>query len=121
MRAAGFGFRNRTSEAALREALEFAGGLKDVTALATAAKKAQHPAFLALAATLGLPVLAIAPAALSRQQVLTQSPRAELLYGAGSVAEAAALACFPAARLLGPRSISSDQTATAALAERTEL
>ncbi len=117
-RIAGFGFRSQTSTAALREALETAGGAQGVIAFATAEGKSQHPALVALAATLNLPILAIGADDLARQQIISYSTRVETLYGTGSVAEAAALAALGQARLLGPRSVSGDNTATAALAER---
>lgn len=117
-RIAGFGFRSRTSTAALRDALTRAGGTQALIGLATAQAKAQHPAFLALAAELNLPALAIAPQDLARQSIISYSSQVETLYGTGSVAEAAALAALGQARLLGPRSVSGDNTATAALAER---
>ena len=67
---------------------------------------------------LGLPVVAVADAALRGQATLTQSGRVQALKGAGSVAEAAALAAAgPGARLRGPRAVSADGTATAAIAE----
>jgi cobalt-precorrin 5A hydrolase len=50
---------------------------------------------------------------------MTQSARVRERFGTGSVAEASALAAAgPGARLLGPRVISGDGLATAAIAER---
>lgn len=117
MRVAGFGFRAGASEASLRAALDAAGGAAGLTALATAADKADHPALAALAAGLGLPArgvdlqaIAAAPAA--------PSARAPLRYGGKSLAEAAALAAAgPGARLTAPRAASSDRRATCAIAE----
>jgi cobalt-precorrin 5A hydrolase len=116
MRVAGFGFRRGATEAALREALDRAGGPEGLTALATATDKAAQLA--ALARALGLPLLAIEAEALAAQPVLTQSARVQALRGTGSLAEAAALAgAGPGARLLAPRAQSADKAATAAIAE----
>jgi cobalt-precorrin 5A hydrolase len=116
MIVAGFGFRSGATLAALQDALQRAGGADGVTHLATPAAKAAGLALLGQ--TLGLPVLAIAPEVLTRQATVTQSHRVAALYGAGSVAEAAALAgAGPGARLRGPRAVSGDGTATAAIAE----
>jgi cobalt-precorrin 5A hydrolase len=112
----GFGFRSETTLAALMDALIQAGGPAGVTHLATLASKA--PTLAALGQALGLPVVALAPEALALQPTLTRSDRVEVLHGTGSVAEAAALAAAgPGARLRGPRAVSQDQTATAAIAE----
>jgi cobalt-precorrin 5A hydrolase len=116
MIVAGFGFRSETTLAALQDALARAGTRK-VTHLATLETKASVLALLG--DTLDLPVIALSPEALRHQPVLTRSDRVQALHGTGSVAEAAALAAAgPGARLLGPRAISSDGSATAALAER---
>jgi cobalt-precorrin 5A hydrolase len=110
MIVAGLGFRKDASVNSLRDALACTGAQPQ--ALATAADKAEAPAFRALAAEMGLPLFAISLADLKSQP--TQD-----LYGTGSLAEAAALAAAgPNARLLGPRVISKDGKATAALAER---
>jgi cobalt-precorrin 5A hydrolase len=117
MIVAGFGLRSGTSLAALQDALRQAGGAAGVTHLATLAAKAK--ALEPLAESLGLPVLALSPETLRDQPTLTQSGRVQAIHGTGSVAEAAALAAAgPGARLLGRRAVSSDGTATAALAER---
>ncbi len=115
MIVAGFGFRAGVTLAALQEALERAGGAEGVTHLATLAAKA--PGLAALGATLGVPVVALSPERLARQAVLTRSDRVAALYGTGSVAEASALAAAgPGARLSGPRAVSGDGSATAAIA-----
>lgn len=120
MIVAGLGFRSAAAAASLRDALARAGD-GEVAALATAADKAGAAAIVDLAAELGLPVIAVAPADLAAQPVATRSPRVAALRGTGSVAEAAALAAAgPGARLLGPRAVSGDGMATAALAERAE-
>lgn len=119
MRVAGLGFRTGTTAASLRAALELAGGPAGVTVLATTAAKAADPAILTLARDLGLQVQGVPPGELGRQKVMTQSPRVIAMHGTGSVAEAAALAAAgPGARLTGPRMVSPDRMATAALAER---
>jgi cobalt-precorrin 5A hydrolase len=116
MIVAGFGFRSGATLAALHEALARAGGAEGLTHLATVAAKAGGLEQLGRA--LNLPVLAIAPEALGTQSTLTRSARVEALFGTGSVAEAAALAAAGSgARLRGPRAVSADGTATAAIAE----
>lgn len=117
MIVAGFGFRSGVTQMALREALARAGGAEGVTHLATLAAKA--PGLQPLAEALGLPVIALEAAALRGQTTLTRSGRVEALFGVGSIAEAAALAAAgPGARLRGPRAVSANGTATAAIAER---
>ena len=117
MTVAGFGFRKGASVAALHDALTRAGGPQGVTALATAQEKVAGLA--ALGASLGLPVIGVARESLALQPVISHSPRVKALTGTGSLAEAAALAAAgPGARLCGPRAVSQDGTATAALAER---
>lgn len=117
MRVAGFGFRKGATESALQDALTRAGGVVGVTHLATAADKAA--ALAPFGRALGLPVMAISTVDLAAQPVMSQSPRVHALYGTGSLAEAAALAAAgPGARLIGPRTQSTDGTATAAIAER---
>ena len=119
MRVAGFGFRATATPRALREALILAGGAHGLTALATVDTKAQGTALQSLAQALNLPVVAVPPADLAIQTVLTHSARVHALYGTGSMAEAAALAAAgPGARLLSIRAQSEDGTATAAIAER---
>lgn len=116
MIVAGFGFRSETTLAALQDALARAGGPDGVTHLATLAAKA--PTLALLGKALNLPVIALAPEALHNQPTLTRSGRVETLHNTGSVAEAAALAAAgPGSRLRGPRSLSADNTATAAIAE----
>jgi cobalt-precorrin 5A hydrolase len=117
MRAAGFGFRGAATVASLRDALARAGDGADL--LATAADKAGAEPIRALARDLGLALRAVAPADLAAQETLTRSPRVAARFGTGSLAEAAALAAAgPGARLLGPRVVSGDGLATAAIAER---
>ena len=116
MIVAGFGFRSRATLAALQDALAKAGGSQDVTHLATLAAKAEG--LSALGHALKLPVIGLDPAALRGHETLTQSDRVAEMFGTGSVAEAAALAAAgPGARLRGPRAVSADGAATAAIAE----
>ncbi|WP_102224952.1 cobalamin biosynthesis protein [Acidimangrovimonas sediminis] len=118
MRVAGLGFRRGTSAAALGDALARAGGGR-LDALATAAEKATAPALRHLAEAMNLPILALPPEALAGVPTATHSPRVVARFGTGSLAEAAALAgAGPGARLIAPRTVSADRTATAAIAER---
>lgn len=117
MRVAGLGFRGAATFESLNDALERAGG--NVEALATAEVKAGQPAVRILAKALGLPLLSISRARMGEEDTLTHSERVAEKFGTGSVAEAAALAaCGPGARLVGPRVVSGDGLATAAIAER---
>ena len=121
MRIAGMGFRKTAGIDSLRSALLAAGGTDGVVALATAADKAEARALIALAAELRLRICAIAPTALAAVETPTRSDRVAARFGTGSVAEAAALAAAgPGARLLGPRAVSADGMATAAIAEGIE-
>ena len=94
-----------------------------LTALATAADKASHPALLQLAAELQLPITPVNLPQLARQAA-TPSAHVPTRYGAHSVAEAAALAATAMAvqagsaqaQLLTPRCTSPDRLATAAIA-----
>lgn len=116
MIVAGFGFRSGATLAALQEALALAGGPQGVTHLATLATKAEG--VQPLAHLLGIPVVVLDASAVRGVPTLTQSDRVEAMFGTGSVAEAVALtAAGPRARLRRPRAVSSDGTATAAIAE----
>jgi cobalt-precorrin 5A hydrolase len=148
---AGLGFRAGCAVASLRSALQSALDaaatlhgqtipLAHLSALATAADKAHHPALLQLAAELHLPIIPIALAPLAEQAAMP-SAHVPARYGGHSVAEAAALAAAaltwghapvraepvealrhaPGERsftptLLGHRRTSPDRMATAALA-----
>ncbi|MCV2867743.1 cobalamin biosynthesis protein [Defluviimonas sp. WL0002] len=115
MRVAGVGFRQAATELSLIDAVQRAGGGADL--LATAEEKAGAPALCAAAARLGLAVQAVGRAQLGAQEVLGASARVAERFGTGSLAEAAALAAAgPGARLLGPRVVSGDGLATAAIA-----
>lgn len=116
MIVAGFGFRQAATLASLQDAL--AGATPGL--IATAEAKAGHPAFLALAEALSVPLVAISERELANAPTLTESIASRTAHSAGSVAEAAALvAAGPGASLLGPRAVSRDRMATCALAERT--
>lgn len=119
MRVAGIGFRGAATTASLRDAYERAGGGAEV--LATAAEKAGAGALVSFAREIGLCVLGIEAGALAAEPVLSRSARVVARFGTGSLAEAAALAAAgPGARLLGPRVVSEDGMATAAIAEGTD-
>ncbi len=118
MTVAGIGFRANATTQSLRAALAAAGGADGVTALATSDAKAKSAVILALATELNLPVIGISAALLAAQTTLTNSARVREKTGAGSLAEAAALAATGSdARLLGPRTVSPDHMATAAIAK----
>ena len=119
MIVAGFGFRSGVTLAALQDALVKAGGSAGVTHLATLSAKAGG--LEPLARALMLQVLPVAPESLRGVPTITRSDRVQALFGTGSVAEATALvAAGPGARLRGPRGVSADRTATAAIAEAPE-
>lgn len=118
MRIAGLGFRRNASIDSLRAALRAAGG-GDIAALAAVTEKAEAPVLQALARERGLPLMALPEESLAGIETFTHSPRIAARFGTGSLAEAAALcAAGPGAKLLGPRAISPDGQATAAIAER---
>lgn len=121
---AGLGFRVQSNVASLRAALHAAmeaaqqthGRPFTLTALATAADKATHPALLQLAAELQLPIIPVHLPQLA-SQAATPSIHVPARYGTRSVAEAAALAAAgPSATLASARRVSPDHMATAAIA-----
>lgn len=117
MIVAGFGFRRLATVESLASAFAKAGGGPSVVCLATAADKADHAAFQALAAHLGLPIRRVSVDAMHEQHPVTNSEISKNTHGTGSVSEAAALAAAGVqARLLACRSISEDRLATCALA-----
>lgn len=120
MRVAGLGFRAAATAASLADALRRAeaGGAPAVR-LATDEGKAGAEVARAFAAGLGLPLVGVPRAALAAQTTLSHSENVAARFGTGSVAEAAALAAAgPGAWLTGPRVVSGDGLATAAIAER---
>ncbi|MFT3687947.1 cobalamin biosynthesis protein [Paenirhodobacter sp.] len=110
---AGIGLREAATPASVLDALARAGGAA-LRHLAVPAPKVRHPAIASLT-RLGYTVTPIPPEALDRP-TLTDSRHARAAFGTGSVAEACALAAIPGARLLGPRAVSADRLATAAIA-----
>ncbi|WP_425043316.1 cobalamin biosynthesis protein [Primorskyibacter sp. S87] len=117
MIVAGLGFSSSASSESLHDVYLSASGDHFVTALATASDKVDHPALVALAAELHLPIHPVSTNALTSARTLSQSQRSQTERGTGSVAEAAALsAAGPDARLVSPRHISSDRLATCAVA-----
>lgn len=124
---AGFGFRAAATLESLRSALHMAsnGSVIAITALATAADKAHHPALIALARELTLPLMAVPLAQLTESSAAAPLPahsRIPERYGARSLAESSALAAAgPGAHLLAPRAVSADKMATAAIASITLL
>jgi cobalt-precorrin 5A hydrolase len=115
VKVAGFGLRAAATPASLRAALHAAGSPAELTALATAADKAHHPALQALAAELKIPLLPVPLDALTDAHAAPANTPAR--YAHRSVAEAAALAAAgPAARLIAPRAVSLDRLATCAIA-----
>ena len=118
MRVAGLGFRQGVKVAALREALDAAGGHRGLTALAIIGDKAATGALVSLAGELGLPIRAVPADMLAGVETSRRSERIEATFGVGSLAEAVALvAAGRNARLVGQRVVSQDRTATAAIAE----
>ena len=125
---AGLGFRAGATLASLRSALQAAcassasatGNTLLLTALATAADKAAHPALTELARALGLPLIAVPLAQLTGLNTaapLSAHSRIPARYGARSLAESSALAAAgPGAQLLAPRAVSADKMATASIA-----
>ena len=118
MKVAGLGFRRDVTIELLREAVTAAGGAGGLAALATVSDKAGTAALELLAAELGLPIKAVPAEVLAGITTSTQSELIKARFGAGSVAEAAALAAAGRrARLISPRTISRDRMAAAAIAE----
>ena len=125
MIVAGFGFRSTATDQSLLDALAQAtdvavdrdGRCAQPTHLAVPSDKADADGFVALAAKLALPVVAVRPDQLAAIATLTQSTPVIVWRSVGSVAEAVALAaCGEGATLPRPRVISRDRLATCALA-----
>lgn len=116
MRVAGFGFRREAKLASLVDALEqLEAQHGSVDRLAVT--QSMWPLVQELGRARGLAVIPVADAALPTATTLTHSPHSVQARGTGSVAEAVALlAAGPGAELLGPRLISNDRLATAAVA-----
>ena len=117
---AGFGFRAGATLESLRSALHMAsnGSAVTITALATAADKARHPALIELAGELALPLIAVPLAQLTASSTAAAPPNHRIpeRYGARSLAESSALAVAGhGAHLLAPRAVSADKMAAAAI------
>ena len=118
MKVAGLGFKRDVTLASLREALAAAGGPAGLAAIATISEKAETAALKLLARQLNVPIRAVPADVLTGIVTSTQSDFITAKFGAGSVAEAAALAVAGRrARLIATRTVSQDRTATAAIAE----
>ncbi|HDZ45613.1 hypothetical protein LCGC14_0097280 [marine sediment metagenome] len=116
LRIAGFGFRSEATLESLAQALDQL--TKQYCAID---KLAAASSMLPLVEELGqlryIEVIAVADSELPTVTTLTHSVQSLQARGTGSVAEAVALlAAGPGATLLGPRVISADRQATAALA-----
>jgi len=127
---AGLGFRANATVDSLRNALmaacdaSAAAPQLALTALATAQDKVDHPALVALAHALALPLVAVPLDQLTGPATsgAAASHRVPVRYGHRSLAESAALAAAgPRARLLAPRAVSEDRMATASIAITTTL
>lgn len=117
MKVAGMGFKSDVTLGALRDALRAAGGHEGLTALATSSEKADTAVFKSLARELNVPIKSISSDLLGQIVTPTQSNRVHAKFGTGSLAEAVALAAAgPGARLISPRVVSQDRSATAAIA-----
>lgn len=117
---AGIGFRDAATPASLLDALARAGA-GDVRRLAVPAAKARHPAVAALAQS-GYHITVVCAAAMIAAPTLTESAASRAAHGTGSVSEGCALAALgPGAVLCGPRAVSGDARATAALATAPQM
>ncbi|MBL1268432.1 MAG: cobalamin biosynthesis protein [Halomonas sp.] len=112
----GFGFRREATLASLAQALdqliEQYGAIDKLAAACS-----MLPLVEELGRLRGIEVIAVADAELPTVTTLTHSAQSLQARGTGSVAEAVALlAAGHNAKLMGPRIISADRQATAALA-----
>lgn len=117
MSIAGFGFRREATLASLEQALEqLCQQYGDVDRLAVT--HAMRPLVQTLGRLHNIDVIVVADADLGSMTTLTCSSYSQQAKGTGSVAEAVALlAAGCSAQLLGPRIISADRCATAAMAK----
>ncbi|AIA75754.1 hypothetical protein FF32_13155 [Halomonas campaniensis] len=122
LKIAGFGFRSEATLESLVQALDqlidqYAAVYKYGLINRLAAAHSMLPMVEELGRLRNIEVIAVADAELSTVATLTHSTHSLQARGTGSVAEAVALlAAGPGATLLGPRIISADRRATAALA-----
>jgi len=116
LHVAGFGFRREATLASLGQALDhLADQYGAIDKLAAA--RSMLPLVEELGRLRCIEVIAVVDAELQTVTTLTYSAQSLQARGTGSVAEAVALlAAGPGATLLGPRIISPDRQATAALA-----
>lgn len=117
MIVAGLGFNTSATPKSLAKALDSAmltAGITRLDALATATQKAADPALINFAAARALPLIATDVAGVATP---SQSPRVQVLFGTGSLAEAAALvACGAGAQIIAAKIASPCGRATAAIA-----
>lgn len=126
MIVAGVGFRHGVDAdeivALIGRALsEVSQTVDSLAGLATATARSEEPGLLDAARRLGLSVSPIDPEALAATaaRLRTESARVEAIYGVGSVAEAAALACAgEGAELLAARVASARATCAIARGRR---
>lgn len=122
LRIAGFGFRSEATLESLIQALDqlidqYGSVYKYGLINRLAAARSMLPLVEELGRLRNIEVIAVADAELSTVATLTHSTHSLQARGTGSVAEAVALiAAGQNARLVGPRIISTDRQATAALA-----
>ncbi|MGP9498825.1 cobalamin biosynthesis protein [Halomonas sp. AOP43-D1-4] len=116
LKVAGFGFRQQATLESLEQALDqLIAEYGPIDRLAAASS--MLPLVEALGSARNIPVIGVADAALASVTTLTHSAYSLREKGTGSVAEAVALlAAGSGARLLGPRTVSNDRKATAAVA-----
>lgn len=116
LKVAGFGFRQQATLESLEQALD-----QLITEYGSIDQLAAAQSMLPLVEALGnarnIPVVGVADADLASVTTLTHSAYSLREKGTGSMAEAVALlAAGSGARLLGPRTVSDDRKATAAVA-----
>ncbi|WP_172118249.1 cobalamin biosynthesis protein [Halomonas hibernica] len=116
LKVVGFGFRQQATLESLEQALDqLIAEYGPVDQLAAA--RSMLPLVEALGSARNTPVMGVADAALESVTTLTHSAYSLREKGTGSVAEAVALlAAGSGAQLLGPRTVSNDRKATAAVA-----
>ncbi|MFB9868288.1 cobalamin biosynthesis protein [Vreelandella sulfidaeris] len=117
LKVAGFGYQSQATLASLEKALDqLIVQYGPIDRLAAA--HSMLPLVQALGSARNLPVIDVADAKLGSVTTLTHSAYSLREKGTGSVAEAVALlAAGSGARLLGPRTVSDDRKATAAVAQ----
>lgn len=117
LKVAGFGYQSQATLASLEQALDqLIERFGPIDSLAAAESKL--PLVQELGRLRQLDVLTVADSDLPNVATLTRSEQSLQARGTGSVAEAVALmAAGSGARLLGPRMVSNDRKATAAVAQ----